>query len=653
MTILGQVENPYTPFVGLTGSGLNEGYLYIGLDGQDPETHPQDCFWDSAGTIPALQPVDILGGYPMRLGTPTQLFTAITYSMRVRDRLGQQVFYVPHCVPGPTTSDGVFADLADAEAASIPTAVRATGLELLGYYAAGDGGGAQYRYATVQASGPGKFQSVDGAWWELVPTTFIAAEMFGAVGDGSTDNRTAIQNAIDYFSNVGGGAVWFRQAVYYCSGGLTLKRYVNLRGQGRCHNGGGDKKGTLLLIVGAIGGYCVDFQNGFGGDGAFGMSDLSVYHSGSNALRAVVRVAGVLYPRHDNVEICCETTVPTASGDQQVAVGLLLESSGGNTLYGHFDVSITNVRTGLWMVDNANANAFWGSIQGTYKALIMSTLSTYATGNTFNCAFEGVYTSEMDNADMREFVADRVGVSGYTYGDGIYVLKFVDLQQGQENEFAGYIELSGVPTPFDDGVNGSHPQIAVAAATNSADVAAISMPGMRWSGTYLYDPGQKVYAGTLPSGVVHDPRGQVTRVLRKSVDQTIPSSALTTVAIGDQSWEGDDAFMYYDTGTNQLFCREQGSYSFVGQVTYSGFTGTSDFIYARVLCVRPSVGDLAARSAPKPKTSASIEDFGVTVSGVVSLEVGDTVELQTFQNSGSDQTVEGFQEVTYLALIKV
>lgn len=106
-TTLPAVINPFVPFVGLTGTGLNSGSLKIGVAGSDPDSSPQACYWDAAGTIPATQPIDIEGGYPMRSGTPAQLFTASTYSMRLRDHYGVQVFYVANANPAPAPAGNV------------------------------------------------------------------------------------------------------------------------------------------------------------------------------------------------------------------------------------------------------------------------------------------------------------------------------------------------------------------------------------------------------------------------------------------------------------------------------------------------------------------------------------------------------------------
>jgi hypothetical protein len=83
-----------------------------------------------------------------------------------------------------------------AAAASNISSTVAT-VETNGYATAGDGGGAQYvRRGAVEPAYPGKFQSADGDWWEIVADEFNV-RAFGATGDGVTDDRDAIQDAID------------------------------------------------------------------------------------------------------------------------------------------------------------------------------------------------------------------------------------------------------------------------------------------------------------------------------------------------------------------------------------------------------------------------------------------------------------------------
>lgn len=84
-----------------------------------------------------------------------------------------------------------------AVAAFIITSV--TWLQTEGYTTVGDYGGAFYVKVAVQPTHPGKFQSADGAWWELTEAD-VTLEMFGAVGDGIVDDGQAYIDAWAYIT---------------------------------------------------------------------------------------------------------------------------------------------------------------------------------------------------------------------------------------------------------------------------------------------------------------------------------------------------------------------------------------------------------------------------------------------------------------------
>lgn len=81
-----------------------------------------------------------------------------------------------------------------------------------GYQAAGDNGGALYKRVGAAPSHAGKFQSADGAWWEITGRE-IRPEMVGGVIN-AANSTTGVQNAIDVAIAIGsrvlvsGNGVW-------------------------------------------------------------------------------------------------------------------------------------------------------------------------------------------------------------------------------------------------------------------------------------------------------------------------------------------------------------------------------------------------------------------------------------------------------------
>lgn len=95
-----------------------------------------------------------------------------------------------------------------------------------GYYTKGDGGGALYRKVAVQPTHAGKFQSAGGTWWEL-SETIVAVEMFGAKGDGATDDLAAFQAAISY-ATATSNPVGLSNRTYRLSAGITVPGGVSI-----------------------------------------------------------------------------------------------------------------------------------------------------------------------------------------------------------------------------------------------------------------------------------------------------------------------------------------------------------------------------------------------------------------------------------------
>lgn len=120
-------------------------------------------------------------------------------------------------------------------------------LRVDGFRSPGDGGGALYRKMSMEPAHGGKFQTADGTWWELADDT-INVKMFGAQGDGISDDSVAIQNAIDFTDSVvekssatltGSDGdfrapveIYFPRGVYLAKRLQVFDKHVSLRGDG-------------------------------------------------------------------------------------------------------------------------------------------------------------------------------------------------------------------------------------------------------------------------------------------------------------------------------------------------------------------------------------------------------------------------------------
>jgi hypothetical protein len=88
----------YPTFADTDGSPLNDGYVYIGLEYQDPITAPTGAFWDKDFRIPADQPLRTSGGYVVRDGSPAAVYTGAAYSILVQNKNLVTVYNAPSAV---------------------------------------------------------------------------------------------------------------------------------------------------------------------------------------------------------------------------------------------------------------------------------------------------------------------------------------------------------------------------------------------------------------------------------------------------------------------------------------------------------------------------------------------------------------------------
>ncbi|RWO22807.1 hypothetical protein [Mesorhizobium sp.] len=86
----------------------------------------------------------------------------------------------------------IYGTVTDMPDKRVPASV--TALRVNGYYTAGDGGEALYKKVAVEPSHAGKFQSKDGAWWEISEAV-VTPQMVGVISDGGVSTQTTAMQA--------------------------------------------------------------------------------------------------------------------------------------------------------------------------------------------------------------------------------------------------------------------------------------------------------------------------------------------------------------------------------------------------------------------------------------------------------------------------
>jgi hypothetical protein len=222
-----QLAPPYPVFTDKNGDPLDNGYLYFGVIDLNPETNPIQVYYDSTFTQPVAQPIRTSNGYPMRNGAPALIFAGSQFSVTVRDKNSDLVIYSPvgygidpgaiagvivvqdHTGDGVTTAFGMGAS---------PSSENATNVFIDGVYQSKAGysisgstltfseapplysaieivsnqtaivGGTDAGLVTYNEGGLGAVTRTVKA--KLQET--VSVKDFGAVGDGVTDDYTAI-----------------------------------------------------------------------------------------------------------------------------------------------------------------------------------------------------------------------------------------------------------------------------------------------------------------------------------------------------------------------------------------------------------------------------------------------------------------------------
>lgn len=121
----------------------------------------------------------------------------------------------------------------------------------------------------------------------------ISVKDFGAKGDGSTDDTSAIQAAINYLNSIGGGRLYLPSGTYL-SGKLTVYSNIWMFGEGRNHSIIKLKSGTNTDLIYGAGSDSLWGSGSGGGISGFGLFELTLdgNRSGNTSAGSCVAVYG-------------------------------------------------------------------------------------------------------------------------------------------------------------------------------------------------------------------------------------------------------------------------------------------------------------------------------------------------------------------------
>ncbi|WP_292601272.1 hypothetical protein [Mesorhizobium sp.] len=231
----------------------------------------------------------------------------------------------------------IYASLTGMSALSVPVGI--TAVRVNGYSTAGDGGGALYAKVAVQPSHAGKFQSADGAWWEI-REKLIRPQMLGALGVG--DDRPAL---LLFLSRLGNGIDGIIDLDHTISAELTISGKSNFRLSGL---------GTIKIANGTA------VATGFGGILISGCTDFVLEDFTVDGNRAN-RVPAETTTHLVNIRSCSDFTIQRVKAINGTTDGFYFASSTPATKSTHSHdfavidcIADNNFRQGMSIVQGYN-----------------------------------------------------------------------------------------------------------------------------------------------------------------------------------------------------------------------------------------------------------------------------------------------------------
>lgn len=222
------IPPPFKVWPDVDGEPLEDGFVYFGVAGFNPESNPITVYFDSGLTIPAAQPLRTLGGFISNSGSPSNVYSSFgQVSITVRNKNGTLVYtnlnvsvnefstFVLDSVDDLANSRGL-SFYGEVEIRSYRGGWELTNDGPKGGHRAHITGGTSINPTVPPAVSAGTigtgeqagfYWDLDGNEWELSYIDGVTPEMFGSYWDELTDSSLAFANMSEYIERLGGGRI--------------------------------------------------------------------------------------------------------------------------------------------------------------------------------------------------------------------------------------------------------------------------------------------------------------------------------------------------------------------------------------------------------------------------------------------------------------
>lgn len=341
---------------------------------------------------------------------------------------------VPGTIAGVTEVDGQLNDSVvwKITRADIPNYIIGTSstITTIGFSSQGDlGTGAIYTSVGAGPTGPMAIQDAGGTWFQLVIRGHASVGWFGAEGNGTTDDSTAVLDTVQAVVTAGGGTINFPPGTFKMLSQFTFPAVndtpqvpLKLQGEGAAWD-------SDLIDLNAVGSSTLDLRyNGTVAKllatyhGLLEITGLAFTDNGTSSLPYVYSTHTTLYIHENSFKGNPSKTGLTADQDAIVLGGTTTTNTGNPATdpFSGYGTAIDHnffqiIRRGIYLRKNANGVAITNNVwdincgadatAGAIEFLDIDSIGNYMARNLIEC-INYIYPIQLNSSRRNTFVGN-------------------------------------------------------------------------------------------------------------------------------------------------------------------------------------------------------------------------------------------------------